>query len=175
MPMEEIKRIADQLQRAFQGEAWHGPSVVDLLADVTAKRALAKPVKGVHSIWEVVLHITAWEKTVQRRTKGETVEPSAEQDWPLIADDSPEAWNETMALLEKTHEELLQQVNHFPASKLEEPVSGQNYTFYFMFHGIIQHTLYHGGQIAVLKKASIRSGTPGKMRKKRKRARGKKG
>ena len=154
-PLEEIKRIADQLQRAFEGDAWHGSSVVELLADVTAERALAKPLKAAHSIWEVVLHITAWEKAVRQRMRGQPVELSPEQDWPAVRDVSPEGWNQTLAAIEKANEELLEGILHFPESKLGEPVAGKEYTFYFMFHGIIQHTLYHAGQIAILKKGSV--------------------
>jgi len=37
--------------------------------------------------------------------------------------------------------------------KLKEKAAGQEYSIYFMLHGVIQHDLYHAGQIALLKKA----------------------
>ena len=55
--MTEIERIEDQLKRSLEGEAWHGPALEELLADVRAEQAAAKPVPPAHSIWEIVLHI----------------------------------------------------------------------------------------------------------------------
>lgn len=62
--MTEIQRIVDQLNRAFEGEAWHGPAVMDILEGITAQQAAARPFNGTHSIWEIVLHIAAWERPV---------------------------------------------------------------------------------------------------------------
>ena len=62
--MTEATRIADQLRRAFGGEAWHGDSVFEILDGVTAAQAAAHPIKNAHSIWELVLHIGAWDGAV---------------------------------------------------------------------------------------------------------------
>lgn len=58
--MKETDRIRDQLERAFSGNAWHGPSVLEILENVTASQAAAHPIAGANSIWELVLHIGAW-------------------------------------------------------------------------------------------------------------------
>ena len=47
--MNQIELIADQLQRSYSGEAWHGPSVQELLTGVTAEKALARPLAAVAS------------------------------------------------------------------------------------------------------------------------------
>ena len=39
-----------------------------------------------------------------------------------------------------------------PAHYLDDQLPGRKHSFYFMLHGVIQHNLYHAGQIAVLKK-----------------------
>ena len=65
--MREVDRIADQLKRAYAGPAWHGPSLSELLKEVDAQRAAAHPLPGTHSIWELVLHIAAWDTAVSRR------------------------------------------------------------------------------------------------------------
>jgi uncharacterized damage-inducible protein DinB len=151
--MKEIERIKDQLKRAFEGEAWHGPSIRELLADVTAEKAAAKPLAGAHSIWEVVLHIAAWEGAVRRRLAGETIELSTEEDWPPVTDTSEAAWRGALATLENGHHELRRTISRLDDSQLEDIVSGQRYSVYFTLHGVIQHDLYHAGQIALLKKA----------------------
>ncbi len=57
--MSETARLADQIRRAFDGGAWHGDALLELLADVDGKKATAHPIKNAHSIWELVLHIAA--------------------------------------------------------------------------------------------------------------------
>ena len=149
----EIERIEDQLKRAFEGEAWHGPSVREVLAGVTAEPAAAKPIPNAHSIWELALHIAAWEGAVRRRVQGEKVDLSSEEDWPPVKDTSEAAWKKTLETLENNHKELRKTVSGLSDSQLEQTVRGQAGYFYHLLHGVIQHDLYHAGQIAILKKA----------------------
>ena len=149
----ESKRIADQLHRAYAGGAWHGPALCELLAGVTAKQAAARPLAGVHNLWEIVLHITAWKKAVRRRLRGEALELSPRQDWPPVGKAGAVAWRKTLKALEKAHRELEKTVARLPESRLSRIVPGRKHTVYFMLHGLVQHDLYHAGQIALLKKA----------------------
>jgi uncharacterized damage-inducible protein DinB len=150
--MEEVQRIEDQLKRVFDGNAWHGPSVRELLADITAERARVKPLAHVHSIWEIVLHIAAWERAVRRRLEGEEVERSAEEDWPPVQDTSEVAWKKTVDSLEQGHQELRSTIARLSDAQLQDKVTGERESVYVTVHGVIQHDLYHAGQIAILKK-----------------------
>src|SRR5216684_1939280 len=69
-PTSESARIADQLRRAFEGAAWHGPALLELLDDVDAATAAAKALPNVHSIWELVLHVAVWDAAACRRLAG---------------------------------------------------------------------------------------------------------
>jgi uncharacterized damage-inducible protein DinB len=153
LQMEEIKRIEDQLRRAFEGDAWHGPSVRNLLEDVTNEMAAARPLASAHNIWEIVLHIAAWEGAVRRMLEGEVVKLSAEEDWPPVKDTSEAAWRDSLEALEKGHKQLRMAISHLTDSQLDNIVASQKYSVYFVLHGLIQHDLYHAGQIALLKKA----------------------
>jgi uncharacterized damage-inducible protein DinB len=153
--MSETARLADQIRRAFEGEAWHGDSLLEILAGVSEKTAAAKPIPDAHSISELVLHITAWDKIVIRRAGGETVDPSDEENFPPVKDAGQAAWQDALAALRNTHTELIKTVAAFPDSRLQERVPGKKqgyYNFYYLFSGIVQHELYHAGQIALLKK-----------------------
>lgn len=103
--MTEIQRIQDQLHKAFYGDAWHGPSLMEALENVTAAQAAAWPIPHAHSIWEITLHISAWTDAVRRRALGEKVELSTEQDWPPVHTATEAAWNETVAELKHRHEQ----------------------------------------------------------------------
>ena len=153
--MTEIERIADQLRRAHEGEAWHGPSLEEILKDVSAKAALRRPNAGSHTIWEIVLHIDAWESVVRRRLSGEVVvNVTAEQDWPAVIDSSDSAWKNMRDEIRRGYERLQQAITRLADRQLNEPVPGLGYNVYVMLHGAVQHTLYHAGQIAILKKAA---------------------
>ena len=151
--MSESSRIADQLRRAFDGEAWHGPAVLEVLEGVDAQKASRHPAKNVHSIWEIVRHINVWDDAAIRRMAGEVVQPTGEADWPKVTDASKEAWEKTIANLARTHKTLVKQVEAWPDARLNEQVPGKKpdfYNFYYMLHGIAQHELYPAGQIAIL-------------------------
>jgi uncharacterized damage-inducible protein DinB len=156
--MSESARLADQIRRAFEKEAWHGDTVLEILADVDAAKAAARPIKKAHSIWELVLHIAAWDDIARRRTEGTAVTPTDEQNFPPVKDTSEAAWQKAVQYVKQTHDDLVKTVAAFPDSRLGERVPGKTqayYNFYYMFSGIVQHELYHAGQIALLKKAQL--------------------
>jgi uncharacterized damage-inducible protein DinB len=151
--MSETKRIGDQLRRAYEGQAWHGPSLKELLSDVTAERAAAHAIAGAHSIWEIVLHISAWEEGVRRRLEGVRAELSTEEDWPPVSDTSEAAWRKTLETLEANHLRLREALKGMDDARLQEPIVEGMSSVYGTLHGVIQHSLYHAGQIALLKRA----------------------
>jgi uncharacterized damage-inducible protein DinB len=154
--MSEAARLADQIRRAFEGDAWHGDSVLELLADVNAKAAAAHPIKNAHSIWELLLHVAAWDNAVTRRIGGTAVTLSDKQNFPPVGDTSDTAWRKAVESVKRTHDDLVKAVAAFPDSRLADQVPGKTqnyYNFYYMFSGVVQHELYHAGQIALLKKA----------------------
>ncbi len=152
--MKEAERIADQLRRSFDGEAWHGPAVLELLQGVTAAQAAARPLAGAHSIWELTLHIGVWEDVPRRRLLGERKDdvPPAE-DWPPVTDTSAAAWKSAVEQLQQRHRQLLDVISNLSDDGLAQTVPGMGYSVYGMLHGVVQHNLYHAGQIALLKKA----------------------
>jgi len=155
-PIETL-RIADQLHRAFAGEAWHGPSVLEILSGLDASGAAVRPLPGAHDIWEIVLHIAVWDDVARRRLAGEVVEPTPAEDWPAVTETTPEAWQRAVDHLTQTHDALIRSVTAFSDARLLERVPGKEpayNTIYFLLHGVVQHELYHAGQIALLRKAA---------------------
>src|SRR5215831_4081510 len=99
--MKETERIADQLKRAFYGEAWSGPAVMEVLEGITAEVAVKRPISGVHSIWELVNHITAWVNIVRRRVEREIFKVSDSENFPPVSDTSESAWNDSLNQLQE--------------------------------------------------------------------------
>jgi len=152
-PTSEAERIADQLRRTFEGSAWHGPALLELLADVNAVTAAAKPLANVHSIWELVLHIEAWDGAGLRRLAGDKYQPTGLANFPMPPKPTEAAWRKAVAAAKRTHDALVKTVAALSDERLRDRVPGKRYDFYHMLHGIAQHELYHAGQIALLKKA----------------------
>jgi uncharacterized damage-inducible protein DinB len=150
----ESALIAEQLRRAFAGDAWHGPALLELLEDVDAATAAAKPITDVHSIWELALHIAVWDAAASRRLAGEKWQPEGLDNFPLVPKPTEAAWRKTVAQVKRTHDVLLKTVAALPESRLRDRVPGKKYDFYHLLHGVVQHELYHAGQIAILKKAA---------------------
>ena len=149
----ESALIADQLRRAFAGDAWHGPALLEILQDVNAASAAAKLVPAVHSIWELVLHIAAWDGAALRRIAGETIQLTGDASFPVVPKPTEAAWRKAVAQAKRSHDVLVKTVASLPESRLRDRVPGKKYDFYHLLHGVAQHELYHAGQIAILKKA----------------------
>jgi uncharacterized damage-inducible protein DinB len=153
-PRSESALIADQLRRAFDGDAWHGPALLELLDDVDAATAAAKSLSDVHSIWELVLHIAAWDGATCRRIAGEVCQPEGTDNFPAVPKATEAAWRKAVAEAKRTHDVLVKTVARLPESRLRERVPGKKYDFYHLLHGVAQHELYHAGQIAILRKCA---------------------
>ena len=151
MPLD-VEILADQIRRAFWGESWHGPSVREVLADVSAEDAAAHPIAGAHSIWEIVLHMTGGYMLVLRRVRGEGAQLSPKEEWPPVPEVSPEAWRKSLDALDQLNQQLQSAVRAFPTERLSQEL-GSQYSAYTQFCGTPQHDLYHAGQIVLLKKA----------------------
>lgn len=155
----EVERIRDQFRRAFDGDAWHGPSVRQLLEGITAQQAAAHPIPGAHSIWQLTLHIAAWERACRRRLEGDPAQLTDAEDWQPINDTSEAAWESTKQQLIDNHRELMDAIAKVDDARLNEPIIKDAATpfssVYVTLHGGVQHDLYHAGQIAMLKKALV--------------------
>lgn len=151
--MGEVKHLAEQHRRALEGEAWHGPALLEVLEGVTAKRATSRPISGAHSIWEIVLHIEAWDRVVLGRLTGAPIELSNEEDWPDVRDVTPAAWKRAIGSMKSTHQKLNREIAKLSDARLGAGYGpGKRYKMFRLVHGVVHHELYHAGQIAILKK-----------------------
>ncbi len=153
MPNSDLVRLRDQLRRTLEGEAWHGPALLELLADVTSDEALAHPIPGAHSIWEIVLHLGAIYGLVLRRTQGDARPLTAAEDWPPVPAPTAENWRAAVGRLREQNVALRDALARFSPDRLDEPLAPEPaYSAYTQFIGLTQHDLYHAGQISLLKK-----------------------
>ena len=167
MAETETARILDQLDREHRGDPWHGSPVMQILADVDHDRASARPLPGAHTIWEIVLHMTAWKNEVRRRVGGAPAGTPAEGDWPAPAPPGAQAWCEAVDALDAAHRALVAAIGRMPEAALFTPTNdprdaetGAGVSHYVLLHGLVQHDVYHSGQIAFLKSALSAAARP---------------
>ena len=158
--MREVDRIADQVQRVYNGDAWHGPSVRDALEGVDVQRANAKPLSQSHTICELVLHLTAWTREVARRLRTGVAQDPEDGDWPTAHVTSETEWQAAIAALDRANAELVAAIRASDDVRLNEqigdvrdPALGSGVSRYVTLHGLAQHHTYHAGQISLLKRA----------------------
>ena len=137
---------------------WHGSALDEVLAGVTHHQAAARPISVAHSIWELVLHIAVWTDVARRRVSGERVTPTDAEDWPRPRDVTAHSWTRDLLRLQSSHDELANVVSSLSEEQLNSTVPGHNYSVRTMVHGVIEHDCYHGGQIALIRKALQESG-----------------
>ena len=149
------KRIVSSLD----GDLWHGPSLWELLEDVTPEVAGGKPVPNGHSIWEIVLHMTGWRNEVAQRATGQPAGEPAGGDYPDIGDPTAKRWKEALEALDASHVKLVAVAEGMSDDHLLKATNdprnrplGTGVSYYVLLHGIVQHDAYHAGQIAILKK-----------------------
>lgn len=157
--MERNLELADKLRRTVAGPLWHGDALHALLHGVTAADAAAHSVAGAHSIWELVLHMTAWARIARTRLSWHAQpEPTAAEDWPAVghadSDDARNsAWRDAQAALGRAYNELADAARDLTDEQLDHGVPGRAYPVRDMLAGVVEHGAYHGGQIGLLKRA----------------------
>ncbi|HEX9936484.1 MAG TPA: DinB family protein [Longimicrobium sp.] len=158
--MDEIARIADQLRRIADGDPWYGSNAADVLRGLSPAQAAHRPVPQAHTIWEIALHMTTWNREVLRRLKTGVARDPEDGDWPPQPEASDENWRWTVDMLETSLRTLIAEVERFPAARLDEILGdardrplGSGVSFYVLLHGIVQHNVAHTAQMSLLKKA----------------------
>jgi hypothetical protein len=156
-----IEELVDDLRRALDGDPWHGSSLAALLRGCTATEATHTSIEGVHSIWAIVLHLTAWTDEVRLRLGGKSPSTPPQGDWPAVPTRATDAaWRGARSRLTSAHRALEAAVLELPPRRLDhlvgglrDPALGTGTTYAGMVRGLIQHHAYHGGQIALLRRA----------------------
>lgn len=155
--MTTTEKLSNELEKVLSGRPWYGSSVYDIVEKVTFEAAYEKPSGSIHNIAEIVLHMIAWTEEVMDRINGLTAGVPSSGDWPPIGAPDEEKWQNYVNDLKLVNVNLLGLVQHFPDEKWDEPIDDKRgdrpvVTYEQLVSGLIQHHIYHTGQIAVLRR-----------------------
>lgn len=148
--MRAIERILDQLNRAWGGPSWTEVEIRPVLDGISDEQARSHPVANAHSIIELVSHMVVCMDEASLRLVGNPRELTTEEAWRDVAD---LPWSAAVEELEHAQSRLCDAVARLSAADLDRMAAGKNYSNYTLVHGVLQHNLYHLGQIVLLKKS----------------------
>ena len=150
----EIKAIITNLQNVLEGHPWFGRSMYEILAEADEAKAFVQPNDNGHSLADLLYHMLTWAEFSQKRIEKEPIENMAAleaTDWRVI-DPSIHTWQKGLAALKASHKKIIDLLQSKDDAFLEETVDYRKYNFRFMLNGLIQHNIYHLGQVAYVSK-----------------------
>lgn len=153
--------LSHRLRETWNGNPWYGDSSARILGGISSADAVRRLAPGTHTIWEIVLHMTAWTETVAARVRGRGARAPERGDWPAQPDASPAAWAAAVEALAAAREDLLRAIDeaheedlHVHVRNHSPPFADTGVSRAGTVAGLIEHDAYHLGQIALLKRAA---------------------
>jgi hypothetical protein len=151
----QLNNIINNLTETFEGTPWHGLSLKIILEDIDVKTAFFRPFAHKHNISELVAHILIWRQFVVEilnKNYDFKLDIGLLEDFPKVAK-SEKIWKELLTQLFENQALLLEKLDSFDPEKLDDEIPKKTFTYRYLFEGVVNHDVYHGGQIALLKAA----------------------
>ena len=151
---KEIQYIIKLLQAVYDGNPWYGRNIIQICSEINATTALRKP-NDQHSILELLYHMITWREFIISRLQAgsdKTMKYFEENDWRKLDHSDESLWDKGLKLFEDTQMLLVRLLDNLNDEILKQQVAEREYNYRALLHGIIQHDIYHLGQIAYAKK-----------------------
>jgi len=151
-----IENIIQQLEEVQNGKLWIGSNFDSKLNQVNEKSAFLRPIENLHSVAEIISHLTLWRKeTILKIKTGKgSKTDDCEENW--LANHKLEilGWDNIKLEYDKTLSELIDLLK----SKDDEFLNEQyydtdfkgNYEYSFVVNGMLHHDIYHLGQLGII-------------------------
>lgn len=145
--MTQTQQIADSYYAVTVKGAWYGPTLAELIAKTSPEEAVTPPLPGAHSISALLQHLLLWNERIRKTCEGAPMPRwEAEKEWA----EPPIPWKELVVRWKQSRDGLEERIRNFPVEDLGKQVPGRNYPYETLLPGIVQHTIYHSGQIAMV-------------------------
>ncbi len=150
--MKILEKIIDNLDTVFRGDAWHGPSIMEIINSLPIEKVVQKKEFSKQTIPQHIFHLMAWRKFVLEKLNDNihySLE-TEEDNWGNENDINPKNFNVLIEKLKSSHIDLINTLEKQDDDILEKYVPGEHYNYYKLLNGLIQHDTYHLGMIWVL-------------------------
>lgn len=153
-------KLHQELENVIWGNPWYGSSVVSILEKIDPRQTFQNVSASAHNMIEILLHMLGWTEEVAQRMQGAAAAMPARGDWPDPGEQDEQKWLQALNAFKEVNKQLLKLIQDFPEGKWTELIStadrepslGTGVTFEQLINGLIQHDVYHLGQIALLNK-----------------------
>lgn len=149
----KVRAFMDQFSSIFDGQPWFGESISQILEGVTPATAYWQPIRTAHSIAQVISHMIYWRQTLIKRLEGDMEYKSSmksDDNWKDNEALKKSGWQSLNDSLEDSQTQMLSLLAKQNDTLLKKKYSDKA-TYQALINGILQHDLYHTGQIAYLK------------------------
>ena len=156
---DEIRSFILLLDEGFNKAAWHGPNLLGSLRGLSVQQLLFRPRKDGHNIWELAVHCAYWKYAVRNRLvsgRRNSFPLEGSNFFPRGKGLSVADWKKDLALLKQQHAALRATVLGLDPRTFDNRPKGSKHTVRRTVLGIAAHDLYHGGQVALLKRMANR-------------------
>jgi uncharacterized damage-inducible protein DinB len=154
--MTTASKLQQELENTFLGKPWFGTPIATLITQGSWLSAFTVPANALHSVAHLILHMTGWTEEVISRLQGNTAGDPIRGDWPEPGAASEQKWQQMVIDLDEANGNLIKAIQAFPDDKWGEKIDDQRGvfepvpTYKELVYGLIQHQIYHAGQIAFL-------------------------
>jgi uncharacterized damage-inducible protein DinB len=155
--MSIAEKLETSLQSILAHEPWYGPATYDIIDGISFEAAYEKPPGSVHNIAGILMHMLGWTQEATERMHGKEAGDPAGGDWPDPGQPDQQRWQHLINDFKLANVTLAGVIQSFPAEKWGAPTNDKRYsatgegvTYQELIEGLIQHHIYHSGQIALL-------------------------
>ena len=151
---KEVQSIIRRIENVNSGEPWFGRAVFVILEEVDAKKVAIKPNGTEHSIMELLYHMITWaDFTLKRIEKNNKMDMAAfeKMDWREL-NPKLHSWKKALAEFKAINKKIIALLDKKDDDFLLEIVDYRKYNYRFLLNGMIEHSIYHLGQVAYLNK-----------------------
>lgn len=151
-----IDNIISQLGDVQDGKNWMGANFSQKLNKVSENETFLRPIPNLHSVAEIVSHLTTWrEETILKIKSGKgNLTDDSEENW-LTNDKLKEiGWNKIKARYQDSLSKMIGLLQTKDDSFLNEQYYDTDfkgyYPYQFVIHGMLHHDIYHLGQLGII-------------------------
>lgn len=147
--------LINQLQMMYHGVPWYGDSMAEKLNKIEAPHFDLRISDSAHTIRELLEHMIAWRTYVIEKLDGNIafdIKLDSDDDWKQLASHNGNGTSDLFDRLKTTQNKLVHKLKEKDDEWLYAQVPGKQYDNLTLLSGIIQHDIYHLGQIGLIHK-----------------------
>ncbi|WP_445455698.1 DinB family protein [Flavobacterium sp. HNIBRBA15423] len=146
-----IINYVEQLKTNLEGDNWLDENFKKKLEKISEENAFIRPIPEIHSIAELVAHILIWRVEGIKKLQGikSNVTMNSPENWRTNEELQKIGWEKLKADLFNSQMELIELLESKSDEYLEENKYASEYSYKYLVEGLIQHDIYHLGQIGI--------------------------